>query len=178
MRNKIDDNNYIALICEGECEKYIVDKLLDENLLFFKREQLIDEKVLGGEFRNANKFTQKYLTLKYENKITIILVVDKHYQLKIKKMFSRNIDKQICVITRPEIEMLMILAMDKYKDYQKVKSSQKPSSFMNHLTKQNVKTIKFVENFYNEHNLVDAIKQYHHIRPDKSQYSLYNLLKH
>ncbi|MCS4486849.1 hypothetical protein [Staphylococcus americanisciuri] len=177
MRSIINNNNYIALICEGECEKYIIDKLLDENRLFFNRSRLIDEKALGGEFRNATKFTQKYLTLKYENKITIILVVDKQHELKLKKMFSHNVDQQLCVVTRPEIEMLMIMAMNKYKEYQKVKSDQKPSLFMNQLTGKKVKNIKFVEDFYIQYDLIDAIKKYHRIRPDKSQYTIYNLLK-
>lgn len=170
------NNNYIALICEGKCEKYVVEKLLDDDLLIFDRNQLLDKKVLSGEFRNANKFSNKYLTLGYDKKIKVLLVVDKEVKLKIKKIFSHNIDDQICIITRPEIEMLMIMAMGQYNNYQKVKSKQKPSDYMKSLVGESVKNEKYVEKFYNQYDLVSAIKEYHKVRPNKLQYSLKDIL--
>lgn len=171
------ENNYIALICEGKSEKFIVEKLLDNNLLIFSRDQLIDQKVLGGDFRNAEKFTKKYLTLGYDKKIKIVLVVDKKTKLNIKKIYAHNIEEQICIITRPEIEMLMIIAMDNFTDFQKVKTNKKPSVYMKELVKEIIKSEEYIEKFYSKYDLVRAIEEYHKVRPGKNEYSLKNLLK-
>lgn len=42
----IPDSSLIACICEGGAETAIMDILLDNNLLIFKREQLITENVI------------------------------------------------------------------------------------------------------------------------------------
>ncbi|MBJ6299307.1 hypothetical protein JGU63_09905 [Staphylococcus aureus] len=97
--------------------------------------------------------------------------------MNVKKAFSHNIERQICIITRPEIEILMILSLDKFEDYQKVKAKKKPSVFMKELVKENVKSENYLKEFYDKHCLIDAIKKYHEVRPDKKQYSLKDILK-
>lgn len=173
----IDHDNYIALICEGKCEENILNMLLDQELLIFDRTRLIDEKVLSGQFRNATKFTQKYLTFGFENPITIILVLDKSQKLNINKNYQHQVKEQILVITRPEIEMLMIVAKGLYNEFQKVKSNKKPSEFLaEEFKKTKIKSSKFIHEFYNEYDLVDAIKEYHSLRPNKNEYTLNDLL--
>ena len=46
---------YIACICEGSAEQAIIDNLLDNHLLIFEREQIIDEDVL--RCRDAKTFS-------------------------------------------------------------------------------------------------------------------------
>ena len=46
MAFDIPEASLIACICEGGAETVIIDILLDNNLLIFNREQLIDESVI------------------------------------------------------------------------------------------------------------------------------------
>lgn len=55
-------SNIIACICEGAAEQTIIELLLEDNLLIFTRENLIDEKVI--RIRSAENFEKTYLTEK------------------------------------------------------------------------------------------------------------------
>lgn len=46
MKVNISSSSLIACICEGGAETAIMDILLDNDLLIFKREQLLEESVL------------------------------------------------------------------------------------------------------------------------------------
>ena len=50
---------YVACICEGGAERAIIDLLLDNHMLVFDREQLLEEEVL--RCRSAKEFEDKYL---------------------------------------------------------------------------------------------------------------------
>lgn len=50
---------YKACICEGAAENAIMDILLDEDLLVFSREEMLEESVI--RCRDGKKFEQKYL---------------------------------------------------------------------------------------------------------------------
>ena len=58
------DNNIIACICEGSAEHAIMDILLENDAIIFKKEQLLDEKVIRT--RSAQKFEQDYLRKNFE----------------------------------------------------------------------------------------------------------------
>ncbi len=49
---------YKACICEGAAETAIIDILVDNDLLVFKREEMLDEKVI--RIRSAKKFEERY----------------------------------------------------------------------------------------------------------------------
>lgn len=55
--------NYKACICEGLAENAIIDILLNDDLMIFKREEMIEEEVL--RCREGKKFEQKYLRKEY-----------------------------------------------------------------------------------------------------------------
>lgn len=57
MKVNISSSSLIACICEGGAETAIMDILLDNDLLIFKREQLLEESVLP---RTDGKRTQYY----------------------------------------------------------------------------------------------------------------------
>ncbi|EHM70882.1 hypothetical protein [Staphylococcus pettenkoferi] len=44
MKLQIDTTHPIAVICEGESEKIIIETLLEKDLLLFSRNHLIEEK--------------------------------------------------------------------------------------------------------------------------------------
>ena len=147
---------YKACICEGSAENAIMDILLDNNLLIFSREEMLEEEVI--RCREGKRFEEKYLrkgSKAYEHKVDVINV-----------------------ITAPEIEMLIIFNEDKYKEFKK--SGKKPSVFCKEdLKMTGVKAYSFVKEYFADPNvLVAAIKKYHEMsKIRKDEYTLLDLLK-
>ena len=52
-------SKYKACICEGSAENAIIDILVDEHLLIFEREEMLDGEVI--RIRDARKFESRYL---------------------------------------------------------------------------------------------------------------------
>lgn len=50
---------YKACICEGSAENAIMDILLDNNLLIFSREEMLEEEVI--HCREGKRFEEKYV---------------------------------------------------------------------------------------------------------------------
>lgn len=114
---------YKACICEGAAEQAIMDLLLDHDLLIFGRDEMIEEEVI--RCREGKKFEQKYLRKGFDDKISVIRILDSRREnFKISKAYQHKIDV-INVITAPEIEMLIVFAEDQYKEFKK--SGKKPS---------------------------------------------------
>ena len=108
---------YKACICEGAAENAIMDILLDEDLLVFSREEMLEESVI--RCRDGKKFEQKYLRKGFAEKISVIRILDSRREnFKIGKAYEHKIDV-INVITAPEIEMLIIFAENQYKEFKK-----------------------------------------------------------
>ena len=100
-------SKYVACICEGSAEQAIIDLLLEHNLLIFSREQLRDEQVIGC--RDARTFETRYLRKGFNDKISIIRILDSRREnFKLSKAYQHKVDV-INVITAPEIEMLIII---------------------------------------------------------------------
>jgi hypothetical protein len=67
-------HNFIACICEGSAEQAIIELLLENNMLYFKKEHLLDEKVI--RVRSAAKFEKLYLRKHFNKKITVLRILD------------------------------------------------------------------------------------------------------
>ena len=92
---------YKACICEGSAENAIMDILLDADLLIFSREEMLEEAVI--RCREGKKFEQKYLRKGFNDKISVIRILDsRREKFKISKAYEHKIDV-INVITAPEI---------------------------------------------------------------------------
>lgn len=170
------DSHPIACICEGVAEMVIMNILLDNHLLLFEREQLIDSELIR---RPAVKdFERKYLRREYDNKIVIIRVIDsRSEQFNLRKAYSHQVKDIIRVITAPEIEILIIVAMEKYESFKKTR--KKASDFcIQDLGLKNVKSRIFWEDFFSEPDmLVKTIIEYHRIHKQlHNESSLYDLL--
>ena len=167
---------YKACICEGSAETAIVDILLDNNLLIFTREEMLEEKVI--RCRDGKRFEEKYLRKGFLEKISVIRILDSRREhFKLSKAYEHKVDV-INVITAPEIEILIIFNEDKYKEFKK--SGKKPSDFCKEdLKMTSVKSYKFVKDYFSESDvLVAAIKRYHEIsKIQKGEYTLLDLLK-
>lgn len=167
---------YKACICEGSAESAIMDILLDCELLIFSREEMIEEEVI--RCRDGKKFEEKYLRKGFEDKISVIRILDSRREnFKLSKAYVDKVDV-INVITAPEIEMLIIFNEDKYKEFKK--SGKKPSSFCKEdLKMAGVKSYDFVKSYFRDPMvLVAAVKKYHEMsKVQKGEYTLLDLLR-
>ena len=65
---------YKACICEGSAEAAIIDILVDNGLLVFTREEMLEESVI--RCRSAKNFEERYLRKSFNNQISIIRILD------------------------------------------------------------------------------------------------------
>ncbi|MDO5408106.1 MAG: hypothetical protein Q4F28_12385 [Eubacteriales bacterium] len=167
---------YIACICEGTAESAIIDILLDNKLLIFSREEMLEEKVI--RCREGKKFETRYLRKGFNDKLSVIRILDSRREnFRLSKAYENKVDV-INVITAPEIEMLVIFNEDKYTDFKK--SQKKPSDYCKqNLRMSQVKSYDFVKGYFaNPDVLVQAIKKYSEIsKVRKEEYTLLDLLK-
>ena len=167
---------YKACICEGAAENAILDILLNNDLLIFSREELLEEVVI--RCREGKRFEEKYLRKLPDGKVSVIRILDSRREnFKISKAYQFLVDV-INVITAPEIEMLIILSENKYREFKK--SGRKPSEFCREkLNMMNVKSYSFVQSYFKDPDvLVAAIKKYHEMsKIRKGEYTLLDLLK-
>lgn len=100
-------SKYKACLCEGSAEKAIMNILLDNDLLIFKREELLEEEVLSC--RSAKNFEERYLRKAFDDKISVIRIHDSRKEdFKLSKAYENKVDV-VNIITAPEIEILAII---------------------------------------------------------------------
>ena len=169
---------YVACICEGSAERAIMELLLDSNKLIFSREQLLEEEII--RCRSAKEFEKRYLRKGFSEKITVLRILDSRREnFKLNKAYVDKIDV-INIITAPEIEMLIIVSEDKYKEFHKFKSKMKPSEFAKTKLKfNNVKDYEFVKSYFSDiKKLLKSIDKYKRVsKIKKHEYTLFDLLK-
>ena len=143
----------VACICEGGAERTIINILLENDLLIFTEKQLLDGEILGKSDRSAKEFERRHLRKSYNEDITVIRILDSpREEFNLSKAYKDKVSV-INVITSPEIEMLIIINEGKYKEYQKVKSTTKPSDFCKQtLGIKNVKSPEFIKNYFSDVN--------------------------
>lgn len=175
----IEKAGYIALICEGGAEIAIMDILLDNDLLVFTRDQMInDHEVIPRT--SVKEFQKKHLRVAYDDKLYILRVIDSRRENFELKDPYRNQIELIDVITAPEIEMLIIISEGQYREYEKVKSKKSPSDFC--IEDIGIKTVKkqqFIKDYFADtRKLVDSIREYHRVHMQKNgELSLFDLLR-
>lgn len=169
-------SKYIACLCEGTAEEVIINILLDNDKLIFNRSQLIEETPL--RCRNAKAFETSYLRKGFSDKISIVRILDsRRERFNLSKAYQHKVDV-INVITAPEIEMLVILAENKYTEYKS--SHKKPSDFCTQdLKYRYVKSRDFVQDYFQDADtLIAAIREYKRVSKIRNgEYALADLLK-
>lgn len=167
---------YKACICEGSAEAAIIDILVDNDLLIFTREEMLNEEVI--RCRNAKKFEERYLRKAFADQVSVIRILDsRREEFRLSKAYENKIDV-INVITAPEIEMLIIHNEGEYEHFKR--SGKKPSEFCKvDLRMHNVKSYEFVKDYFsNPQTLVEAIKEYRRTANiPNGEYCLSDLLK-
>lgn len=176
------ENNLIACICEGNAELEIMELLLRNDKLKFSKDDLLDDRLFTGSMRSARKLETRYLTHNYEpnQKIEIIRIIDsKSENYAIRGAYKTKVAGEVInCYTRPEIEMLLIIHNGKYEQFKR--SNKKPSEYCIHDLRmgKNIKQKNFIRNYFNKiNNLVDTLKEYHRIRPNKKEKTIYSLLR-
>lgn len=175
----IPKNSDVAVICEGNAERNYLSILLEANLLKFDRNQLIKEQLLGGTYRGKTKFRDEFLTMSYDEPITLLQVQDTNKKIKFNSPYVDKIGQHLVIRTKPELEILLIHHLDLYEEFNKVKSKHKPSSFLaNYLgiKQSNLKSKKFIMNTWDGETLYSAIEIYNS-KIRKEEYGLIDLLK-
>ncbi len=167
---------YTACICEGGAERAVLDLLLDNHMLIFEREQLIEEEVL--RCRSAKEFEEKHLKKGFQEKITVYRILDsRNENFKLSKAYIHKVDI-VNVVTAPEIEMLIILNEGRYKEFKN--SGMKPSTYCKSILKlKNVKSYCFVQEYFSDiHILKRALHEYRRVsKIRKDERTLQDLLK-
>ncbi len=168
-------SKYKACICEGSAEKAIMNILLDNDLLIFKREELLEEEVLSC--RSAKNFEERYLRKTFDDKISVIRILDSRKEnFKLSKAYENKIDV-VNIITAPEIEILVIIKEGKYQSFKK--SNLKPSDYCKQILKMSdVKSYNSVIDYFSDvDSLLDAMQQYKQVSNlPKGELSLIDLL--
>ena len=141
---------YKACICEGSAEEAIIDILVDNDLLIFKREEMLEECVI--RCRSAKRFEERYLRKGFDEQISVIRILDSRRE-----------------------EFRLSKAYEQFK-----RSGKKTSEFCKtNLRMHDVKSYDFVKQYFsNPQLLVKAIKEYRRTANiPKGEYSLSDLLR-
>lgn len=143
----------VAILCEGEAEKAIIELLIDKNLLIFSSEEMIHGKPFRS--RNAKIFSQKELNHQFENGIDIYRILDsKNEKFKIKFPYDKQVNAIYNVLTCPEIELLIIINENKYDNFKK--KNLKPSDYIKNMSKfkgEKIKSSSFVKSYWLYHGI-------------------------
>ncbi len=169
-------SKYVACICEGGAEKTIIELLLDSNSLIFSYDDLLEGEIL--RCRKARDFETQYLRKYFNEKVTVLRILDsRRERFALSKAYAHKVDV-INVVTAPEIEMLVILSENKYKEFKG--SNLKPSEYCkSFLGYSNVKRPVFIETYFKDFDkLITAIKRYKKVsKINHDEYALADLLK-
>lgn len=176
----------ILVLCEGTCEKTIIELLLDNNKLKITRDDLI-----GLEPYVLRQINKTIETVLFHNakEIKIFRIGDTQKEkLKIPRELKNivSIDRIFKYCTKPEIEILLLINEGLEKKFEKVKSNYKVSEY----AKSNIiynknkykKTKQFLEEYYGGQRinmLIENIKEYRRKKRkhEKDELYLAELLK-
>ena len=171
---------YVVCSCEGAAEEAVMDMLLDNECLIFDRKSLVGRKVTRR--RKAEDIQQQFLNRDFSPyKVSIIRILDSRSEkFKLGKLYEERFPVYT-IRTTPEIEMLLIIGENEDMAYrQQHKTSCKPSEYCQNVLKLGnaIKSNIFWRDYFSDVNkLLDVLRKYHERWSNKSEYSIYDLLK-
>ena len=157
----------LLIMCEGPNEREVINILLENDCLKFTEDDLLglttyharQIKTSGQVRTELNIYPGRVRIIRIGDKQSDKLVIPAEYKDKIKSI------EKYC--TKPELEMLFIIAEGMEKEYEKLKSTMKPKTFAKkHIScgkrKYDNSTAFYTEYFGdNPSLLVECIKKYH-----------------
>lgn len=157
---------YLILL-EGNTEKAFIELLMDRGLFKINADDMLDlrphqkrqlDTYLLAMIRQLDK-DEKVIIMRIGDKLTDKLRIPRDIKEKI------HLEEKYC--TKPEFEMLIIIAEGLYDEYQKVKSSVKPKVYAKQNIKKNGKRYdnsqKWIQEFFKDINIVEVLNKYCHI---------------
>jgi hypothetical protein len=125
---------------------------------------------------NVRKIESKFLNKRYSKPLVILRIIDSsREQFNLKKQYRGRFSKVKC-LTKPEIEILVIIDKDELEEFYKVKSKQKASTFCkSHLNFKNIKDKKFMEEYFDIDRLIEALRVHKH-KSKNDHYTIYDLI--
>ncbi|MHB1483661.1 MAG: hypothetical protein ACYCYI_03265 [Saccharofermentanales bacterium] len=171
-------DSFVLINCEGSAEKAIIDILIENNKLIFDEKNILEG--CPTCIRDSKKIEERFLNLDYAKEVKIIRTLDSRRENFILGKLYRKKFKVVNVYTHPEIEILIIIAEDKYEKYTNMKNrtNYKPSRYcIDKLGYKNVKQYLFVKRYFADVDmLIQTLATYHSYCCDNNEYSLYNLV--
>lgn len=173
------------IMCEGPNELEVIRILLRHNFL-----KLTEDDLLGlipyhaRQIKNSG-IVQAALNI-YPGKVAVLRIVDKlNEKLQIPELYQGKIVSVEKYCTKPELEILLIISEGLMKEFEKVKSKEKPKDFAKRTIKLGHRPYKNNTSFYTEYYgrkpdlLVSSIKEYRHKMGShrKDEHYLEELLK-
>ena len=117
------------ILCDGPNELEIVKILLENDLLLFDKDELLN--LIPYHARQIDKSPAVQLALNiYPGEVTVLRIGDGLTEkLRIPNKYKDKIIAVEKYCTKPELEMLLIIAENLLDEYNKVKSAKKPKVF-------------------------------------------------
>ncbi len=160
----------LLVMCEGPNEKKIMDILLENGCLKFTQDDLLGLTIFHARQISGSAQVRAELN-QFPGEVDVYRIGDKQNdKFEIPDDYKGKIDKVTKYCTKPELEMLLIIAEGLEKEYEKVKSTMSPKEF----AKANIRlgkkrydnSTQFFEDYFDKNvdKLVSAIKEYRHIK--------------
>lgn len=156
----------LLIMCEGPNELEIVRILLENDMLLFTKDDLLNLVPYHARQISNSAAVKTALNL-YSGEVDVLRIGDKlNETLKIPKEYKGKIKSIEKYCTKPELEMLLIISENQTSEFEKVKLKTSPKVYSKeHIiynrVRYNNSTI-FYRNYYGQRIdlLVAAIKQY------------------
>lgn len=175
----------LLIMCEGPNELEIIRMLLEQDKLVFTEDDLLGLVPYHARQIASSSVVQLALNM-YHGLVEILRVGDKlNEELKIPKAYRDKVASVKKYCTKPELEMLFIIAEHQEKEFEKVKSTVSPKTFSKeHIVYNRVRydnSTAYYRHYFEERVdlLVESIKQYRHLKGKHQKDELYlaDLLK-
>lgn len=181
LRNSLKTGHVIC-ISEGSAEEVVIEKLFNGDKLIFKSEDSLIRDF--SRTRKGTKFAKEHLHLDYgDEHINILRILDsKSERFNLGKVYEERVEsgeiRVFDILTRPEIEMLIIISEGYYDNFTNKGAGQKASIYCkDELKMKDVKSQKFVSSyFYDVEELINSIKEYRRLHAKAGEYCLFDLL--
>ena len=171
-------DEYVICICEGAAEQAIIELLLDHTSLVFSKDNLVGKEVTRK--RKSFEIQTAFLNRAYQRRVNILRILDsKKDTFKLPPLYRERYPVHN-IYTRPEIEMLLIIAEGQVEKYlQKDKTRYKPSSYCAEVLfpGKHIKSREFIQDYFADINkLHNAIRLYHEQAGKRGEAHLFHLL--
>ncbi len=171
-------DEYVICICEGAAEQAIIELLLDHDSLIFNNDNLVGKEITRK--RKASEIQTSFLNRAYQQQVNILRILDSRKDaFKLAPLYAERYPIYN-IYTRPEIEMLLIIAEGQSEKYlQKAKSRYKPSSYCAEILfpGEHIKSREFIRDYFAKiDRLHSAIRLYYQQAGKKDEPNLFHLL--